>query len=194
MGEWVGGVYNACEAKGTRQPLCVFHPIWVLGGGGPKGAGSQPACAVFQPRQLNNGNCIAFGSAPRREAVSQLDRPAVSQTETHSLGFLSVADTAPSSGKNKRSQNWQWPNGKAGDCRLFGRRFEPWCGQYGSGAAAGVHPPGFEPPTEKSAVGCVTIRLGANVALMCLPLLGAFSEKLLTPPPHTRPQKSVVQF
>ena len=46
---------------------------------------------------------IAFGSAPRREADSQpispLARPAVSETETHSLGFLSLADTAPSSGE-----------------------------------------------------------------------------------------------
>ena len=36
-------------------------------------------------------NSIAFGSAPRREADSQpispLARPAVSQKETHSLGF-----------------------------------------------------------------------------------------------------------
>ena len=49
-------------------------------------------------------NSIAFGSAPRREAdsqpISQLARPAVSQTETRSLGFLSVADAAPSSGEN----------------------------------------------------------------------------------------------
>ena len=46
---------------------------------------------------------MAFGSAPRREADSQpispLARPAVSQTETHNLGFLSVADAAPSSGE-----------------------------------------------------------------------------------------------
>ena len=52
----------------------------------------------------NHKNSIAFGSAPRREAdsqpISQLARPAVSQTETHSLGFLSVADAAPSSGEN----------------------------------------------------------------------------------------------
>ena len=51
-------------------------------------------------------NSIAFGSAPRREADSQpispLARPAVSQTETHSLGFLSVADAAPSSGETFR--------------------------------------------------------------------------------------------
>ena len=48
-------------------------------------------------------NSIAFGSAPRREVDSQpispLARLAVSQTETHSLGFLSVADAAPSSGE-----------------------------------------------------------------------------------------------
>ena len=59
-------------------------------------------------------NSIAFGSAPRREAASQLDRPAVSQTETHTLGFFSVADTAPSSGEKNMSQNWRWPNGNAG--------------------------------------------------------------------------------
>ena len=54
-------------------------------------------------------NSIAFGSAPRREAdsqpISQLARPAVSQTETHSLGFLSVADVALSSGEEERLQN-----------------------------------------------------------------------------------------
>ena len=47
-------------------------------------------------------NSIAFGSAPRREVDSQpfspCARPAVSETETHSLGFLSVADASPSSG------------------------------------------------------------------------------------------------
>jgi hypothetical protein len=51
-----------------------------------------------------DGNSIAFGSAPQREAdsqpISQLAKPAVSQTETHSLGSLSVADAAPSSGEN----------------------------------------------------------------------------------------------
>ena len=55
-------------------------------------------CTVSRPN-----NSIAFGSAPRREAVSHLDRPAVRQTETHSLGFLSVADTGPSGGENKWS-------------------------------------------------------------------------------------------
>ena len=43
-------------------------------------------------------NSIAFGSAPRREAdsqpISQLDRPAVSQTETHTLGLKWYCHTA----------------------------------------------------------------------------------------------------
>ena len=51
-------------------------------------------------------NSIAFGSAPRREVDSQpfspCARPAVSQTETHTLGFLSVADASPSSGATLR--------------------------------------------------------------------------------------------
>ena len=52
------------------------------------------------PGQLKNS--IAFGSAPRREVDSQpfspCARPTVSQTETHSLVFLSVADASLSSG------------------------------------------------------------------------------------------------
>ena len=74
-------------------------------------------------------NSIAFGSAPRREAdsqpISQLARSAVSQTETHSSGVLSVADSPPSSGEERRPQGKQCPNGTAADRRLSGRRFEP---------------------------------------------------------------------
>ena len=49
-----------------------------------------PVCqACFSSRPQKS---IAFGSAPRREVdsqpISQLARPAVSQTETHSLGFF----------------------------------------------------------------------------------------------------------
>ena len=54
-------------------------------------------------------NSIAFGSAPRREVdsqpISQLDRPAVRQTETHTLGFLLVADTLWSSREHCSCQN-----------------------------------------------------------------------------------------
>ena len=134
-------------------------------------------------RRAQNKNSITFSSAPRREAVSQLDRPAVSQTKTHTLGFLSVADTAPSSGEYEWCQNRQWPNGNVGGRRHFDRRFEPWYGQHGSGVAAVNHPPGFEPPTRKSAGGCVTIRPKVNTTQMCLQLLGAFSAKTFDPPP-----------
>ena len=70
-----------------------------MGGGGE----------LLVEKTFSGQNSIAFGSAPRREAdsqpISQLDRPAVSQTEAHTLGFLSVADTGPSSGENNWAQN-----------------------------------------------------------------------------------------
>ena len=46
-----------CYVKHVLAPCCVFHPIWVLGGGSaPKGVGTQPANAALQPQQLKNGN------------------------------------------------------------------------------------------------------------------------------------------
>ena len=58
------------------------------------------------PRISLGQNSIAFSNAPRREAdsppISPLAGPAVSQTETHGLGFLSLADAAPSNGENFR--------------------------------------------------------------------------------------------
>ena len=60
-------------------------------------------CLIILNGQNIRKNSIAFGSAPRREVdsqpISQLARPAVSHTEAHSLGFLSVANAAPSSGE-----------------------------------------------------------------------------------------------
>ena len=77
------------------------------GGGGLKGAVGwlgPPLLAgsPYGPRRRGAENSIAFGSAPRREVDSQpfspCARPAGSQTETHSLVFLSVADASLSSG------------------------------------------------------------------------------------------------
>ena len=122
--------------KYPMRSLCLYHPIWVLWGGGgvPRGPGPQPAYAVFHPRQLKNGNSIAFGGAPRREVdsqpISQLDRPAVRQTETHTLGFLLVADTLCSSRDQSDFQHRWWPSGNACHRKLVGWRFEPWCGDY----------------------------------------------------------------
>ena len=53
---------------------------------------SPSSRALLEGEGCNRGNSLAFGSAPRREAdsqlISQLARPAVSQTETHRLGFF----------------------------------------------------------------------------------------------------------
>ena len=57
------------------------------------------------------------------------------QTETHSLGFLSVAESALTSGEDSLPQNEQWRNNNAADRRLFRRRFEPRSGENGGGAA-----------------------------------------------------------
>ena len=86
-------------------------------------------------------------------------------------------------------QSWQWPNGNTGDCRLFGRRFEPRYGQYYSGAGAGasVCRPGFEPTTNDSAAECVTIRPAEVCDSFVSPLLGAFSAKTFNPPHPTPP-------
>ena len=98
-------------------------------------------------------NSIALGSAPRREAdsqpISQLARLAVSKTETHSLGFLgflSVADAAPSSGENF------WLQASSGRM-VMQPTTDPLVGgsnpSHANMAAAPttVDRPGFEPPT-----------------------------------------------
>ena len=112
-------------------------------------------------KKISFGNSIALGSAPRREADSQpldqLAKPAVNQTETHSLGFLSVADPAPSSGEDCCYQGKQWPNGNATDRRIFGRWFEPWSGEDGGGATGDSRPTKIRTTDLSSAVGCITI-------------------------------------
>ena len=69
------------------------------------GQSQHPSCNCGISANGGRGktkNSIAFGSAPRREVDSQPFRPcagpAVSQTGTHGLGFLSVADASLSSG------------------------------------------------------------------------------------------------
>ena len=78
------------------------------GGGGDLGwvyfrRGIFSAGKISAGENFGTPNSIAFGSAPRREAdsqpISQLARPAARQKETHRLGFVSVADSAPSSGE-----------------------------------------------------------------------------------------------
>ena len=110
------------------------------------------------PRLKLQPNSIAFDSAPRREVDSQpispLARPAVSQTETHSLGFLSVADAAPSSGENFRL--------RASSGRMV-MQLTPHLlvGEFGAAAAAAAAnswPARIRTADRKLCVGCVTIR------------------------------------
>ena len=69
------------------------------------------------------------------QAVPEAGQQSVRQ-KTHSLGFLSVADTAPSSGDFIVLMLKQWPNGNAAGYGLFGRRFGPQSGECVTAAAA----------------------------------------------------------
>ena len=104
-------------------------------------------------------NSIAFGSAPRREVDSQpfspRARPAGSQTETHSLVFMSVADAflssgvalhyAPSSGGMAMHPTAVCMLGGSNPGRLILTPPSP----------LKVSRPGFEPPTENFASAAV---------------------------------------
>ena len=128
--------------------------------------------------ELGVRNSIAFGSAPRREVdsqpISQLDRPAVRQTETHTLGFLLVADTLCSSRDRPHFKYRWWPSGNACHRQLLGRRFEPWCADYlqrrrrCKSQQAGIRTTDY-----KACVGCVTIGPAAMLQHSASPLLEA---------------------
>ena len=144
-------------------------------------------------QKFRGGNSIAFGSAPRREAdsqpISQLGRPAVSQTEAHSLGFLSVADSAASSGEEIQRQGKQWLNGNAADRRLLGRRFQPRPGEHG-GAVDDSRPSRSRAAELKFRSGLryhsTKVGCHSNVPPHCLE---PSKHKLLTPTP---PLKKVI--
>ena len=143
--------------------------------------------------QIYGENSIAFGGAPRREAdsqpISQLARPAVSEIEAHSLGFLSVANSAPSNGEDSHHQNKQWPNSNAAD--LLGRWFEPHLANHGSGAFNHRRPAGIRSADPKFCsrlcYHLTAVCPDSNMSPLCLK---PSHRKLLTPPP----QKSDIQF
>ena len=128
---------------------------------------------------------IAFGSAPRREVDSQpirpLARPAVSQPETHSLGFLSVADAGPSSRVTLRLRlsSGRMVMQLASDFMV---------GSSNPSKVTTAPPPtvlraGFEPPTKNFGLAVLPLdqRLcDSNQLPHCLE---PFERKLLTPPP-----------
>ena len=58
--------------------------------------------------------------------------------------------------------------------RLFGRRFKPHSGERGGNAGDDTRLMEFQPATQNSETGCVTIRLGFLWQQKASPLLGAF--------------------
>ena len=154
-----------------------------------------PGYTFRQNAQLGQGGCkywgginsIAFGSAPRREVgsqpISHLARPAVSQPETHSLGFLSVADVGPSSGETIqfRLSSGRMVMQLASDILVGGSNpgkvtITP------PPAPPTVVRPGFEPPTKN--IGTAALPLDGRLCYSNqLPhCLQPFERKLLTPP------------
>ena len=143
-----------------------------------------------------NANSIAFGSAPRREVDSQplsrFARPAVSQTAPHSLGFLSVADAAPSTGETFRLR----PS--------LGRMVMRLTGVFLVGGSnpgrvntpppppppPKVSRPGFEPPTENFASTVLPFDRRLCDSHKFPHCLEPSERKLLDPPPQAPPQKN----
>ena len=68
------------------------------------------------------------------------------------------AQKTPSSGEAHRCHINPRSNGNAAHCGIFFSRSNPGRSTVVVGAAAMFAKPEFEPPTKKSAVGCITIR------------------------------------
>ena len=152
----------------TQFRHCILSGTWLLytclpSWGSATGGRNQKCCT----------NSIAFGSAPRREVdsqpISQLDRPAVRQTETHTLGFLLVADTLWSSRDRFDFKHWWWPSGNACHRKLAGRRYDylQRCRRCISQQTR-IRTTGY-----KVCAGCVTIGPAAMLQQSASPLLEA---------------------
>ena len=91
------------------------------------------------------------------------------QTETHSLGFLLVADSSSTSGRTV------YPRISCGRMVMQTAAYFSVAGSNPSRANMAAAPPvtvdwqGFEPPTKKSAAGCVTIRPCFFAAVLRIP-------------------------
>ena len=135
-------------------------------------------------------NSIAFGSAPRREVDSQpfspCARPAVSHTETHSLGFLSVADASLNSGATLhcRPSSGRMVTQPTGVC-LVGGSNPGWLRLAPPPPRKGSRP-GFEPPTENFASAALPFDQRLSDGIL-LPHCLQPSERKLLPPPPTPP-------
>ena len=155
-------------------------------------------------------NSIAFGSALRREAegpdsqrISQLVRPAVSQTvwrasrqadRNTQFGFFFSGRLGFKQLGEHLLQNAQWPSGKAADRQPAGRWFEPW--SAGRGAGADVSQPAGNRTADLSGCGrlhylCTAAYSDSTGSPHCLK---PSEHKLLTPPPPPPLQKVIYSF
>ena len=147
-------------------------------------------------------NFIAFGSAPRREVDSQpfspCARPAVSHTETHSLGFLSVADASLSSGATLhcRPSSGRMVTQPTGVSLVGGSN--PGSLHLAPPPPRKVSRPGFEQPTENFASAALPFDQRLSDGDLLPHCLEPSERKLLTPPhpppPIHPPPRSDIQF
>ena len=156
--------------------------------------------ATRQQLGTTHENSIAFGSAPRREADSQpispLARPAVSQTETetHSLGFLSAADAARSSGTTfrPRASSGRMVMQATADFSISGTN--PGGANMTLPAPPTICPPGFEPLTENSVSAALPFDRRWCEKDLSPHCLEPSEHKLLTPPPAPPLKKVISSF
>ena len=130
-----------------------------------------------------------------RLTVSPCARPAVSHTETHSLGFLSVADASLSSGAtlHRRPSSGRMVTQPTADS---------WVGGSNPGSLYLAPPlpprkvsrPGFEPPTENFVSSALPFDQRLSDGALLPHCLEPSERKLLTPPPHPPTPKSDIQF
>ena len=158
-------------AKMFRRPGPHLAPIWCRRG--------QKVCfwhmvgskillpsALHRLRGLTVSESVSqSGQQSVRQSVGQAGR----QTETHSLGFFSVADLASSSWENTycRMRSGLVVKQPTADLQVDGSNPSP---PIAAPAPTKAGRPGIEPLTSKSAVGCTTIgRLLILAALALLP-------------------------
>ena len=122
------------------------------------------------------------------QAVPEPGQQSVSQKHTVWV-FLSVANTASSSGDSFVRIVKQWPNGNAAGYGFLIVGSNPGPANMPPPPPQRVRQPGFEPPTIIAAVCCVTSRPAAVCQCCVSPLLVAFSAKTFDPPPTPPPQK-----
>ena len=197
---WTGALRTLLRAGVSKSPRGIQKIAKLLASQEKRSRGGVLRHVVAKINMVRGSpNSIAFGSAPRREVgnqlISPLARPAGSQTEAHSLGFLSVADAAPSTGETFRLR----PSSGRMVMQLTGVFL---VGSSNPGRVNTAPPPppppptvgqpGFEPPTENFASAALPFDRRLCESDKLPHCLEPSEQKLLTPPPPPTPVKKVI--